>query len=560
MCRFKNRSQLSLLFARKQLFFYIAAFCLALVPGVTSAPVFGQSPTPVTFERVVELLELEVREEKLIALINSQPTVFTLSDEQLARLKKAGASEAVIAAMIPKGNAVVESDITAYVMILDASGSMLESAGDGKTKWSVAKQAATDLIMGIPEGLAMSVVIYGHDKARACEVDVLRPLLPLTKADRSSLIQRINSIEPVGKTPIASSLRLAASLMNQSRGMSKLLLITDGLETCNGDPVAEAKAFASSVPTGRSIDVIGFALPSDESTAISRIAVDGKGKYFDARTSNDLVKAFDQVKQDLAQKLAVTDGAIKLTASKDPNVATELPVGRYTSARLGPNNSHYWLVRFPAGKYTLVYDVKTADDSQSGLIGSAALGSYDGTNFQEELSTSVSANEIRGRNVINVQFEAPTTKLIRVKNGPYTTVIEDYQLGVFAEDSNFGIPFLVNSPEILPLPIGQSVTSPLLGVDKDFYKDRDVYFRVRLPEGDFKLDVQWSGSQPQEFACIRAVHSYDMQGVHKSTLESLSSEKQCQLKLQTADETEFLLKVRAAARQEKVVVKIVPMQ
>lgn len=46
--------------------------------------------TTVTVDKVIELLELEVKEEKIIALLEGSPTQFTLGEDQIAKLKKAG--------------------------------------------------------------------------------------------------------------------------------------------------------------------------------------------------------------------------------------------------------------------------------------------------------------------------------------------------------------------------------------------------------------------------------------------------------------------------------------
>lgn len=518
---------------------------------------FAQTQTPLTYERIIELVELEVKEEKLLALIQSQPTVYTLSPAQVARLKSAGASDAVIAALSPKVGAMIESDTSDYVIILDVSASMKETSRDGNSKWQVARKAACDLINEIPAGLSIAIVVYGHNLNKPCDVEVIRALSPLAEAEKGQIVSRISSLEPAGKTPIGKSLQVAAAQVAGSHGIAKLILITDGIETCNGDPVAEAAAFVAASSKGRSIDVIGFDLADQESGPVSMIAKSGKGKYTEAKTGEELTTAINSVKQEMSQVLKTTDGAIKLSSSKSPAAPTQLPIDRYTTARLAPKNEHYWQVDFPAGKFTIVYDVKTSNDSRQ-VLGEVALGTYDGSKFTLEEKASVYANEVRARNVINIEFSKPTQKLIRVTSLPGMTGLEDYQIGVFGAESNFGVPFLVNSPEVRRLALGQTVTSPLLGTDPAFFKDRSIVYKVTLPPGDFKLECTWIKEKGNKSDGVRAIRMLDEQGVFQKSVSSGIMATAAEAVLQTADETTMLLEFVSGTPKEKVQLKITP--
>lgn len=522
-------------------------FCLMLC-----VPSGVQGQTPLTYDRILELLKLEIKEEKLFQLLKEQPTVFTLSDAEIAKLKAAGASDKLLAMMRAKSTEVIESDTSAYVMILDASGSMLEKAADGKTKWEVAKRSASDLISAVPDGLAFSVVVYGHDNQKACGVDVLRPLATLSESDKAALIQRIERIEPVGKTPITKSLNLAAEQLQSSRGLAKILLITDGLETCGGNPTDAAKKFAESAESGRSIDVIGFALAGDENAAVSQIATQGKGKYFEAKSSQELAIAFDQAAKEL-RKLTKTDGAVKLKASKDLAEPTAIEIGTYTKARLALKNSHFWTVRFPAGKYVVVFDAESAD-RRGNVLGQAELGVVENGNFTAEANALISHNEVRGRGVMRVDLREPATRLIKVTS--IFTDVMDYHLGVFRADSQFGIPFLVNCPEITALELGKAATSPAIASAGEFNLDRDAFFEMTIPEGDSNLEVTWTGGAKDEFAALRSVDLRDQYGVFTKTLLSSTPDKSAKIRLQAADEQKVILRVRGAAKGERITVKL----
>jgi WD40 repeat protein len=90
------------------------------------------------------------------------------------------------------------------------------------------------------------------------------------------------------------------SEMKSVSGLSRVVLITDGLETCHGDPVKAASDLAAN--TKAQLDVIGFGLKPAESEAVDKIARAGRGKYYDAQTA-------EKLRQDLRQVAKVAPAA-----------------------------------------------------------------------------------------------------------------------------------------------------------------------------------------------------------------------------------------------------------
>src|SRR5437667_4466336 len=161
-----------------------------------------------TQEYVIKLLELKIPEQAIIEKVKSSGTAFVLGADDIARLKKAGASDALIAAMQSSastaGAGSPASEITDLVLIVDYSGSMNAKMKDGATKVASAKRCVKDLIDKLPGDLNVALVIYGTSKARGCEdIDVVQPLGPI---DKANLKVRIDNYNATGMTPIASSL------------------------------------------------------------------------------------------------------------------------------------------------------------------------------------------------------------------------------------------------------------------------------------------------------------------------------------------------------------------
>jgi uncharacterized protein with von Willebrand factor type A (vWA) domain len=119
------------------------------------------------------------------------------------------------------------------LFILDGSGSMWGQV-DGTAKISVAKDVMTDLILGWDEDVPVGLMVYGHRKKGDCgDIElVARP----GELDRFEMIDRVQAISPKGKTPITASLIEASSAIEASRGNADIILISDGLETCDADP------------------------------------------------------------------------------------------------------------------------------------------------------------------------------------------------------------------------------------------------------------------------------------------------------------------------------------
>ena|SRR5216684_4068109 len=92
-----------------------------------------------TQQDVIKLLELKIPEQTIMEKVKSSGTAFVLGADDIARLKKAGASDALIAAMqasasVPAaGNPA--SEITDLVLIVDYSGSMNAKRKMERRKW-----------------------------------------------------------------------------------------------------------------------------------------------------------------------------------------------------------------------------------------------------------------------------------------------------------------------------------------------------------------------------------------------------------------------------------------
>lgn len=181
-------------------------------------------------------------------------------------------------------------------IILDASASMTTTVAGG-VKFDVARQAIGQLLQLLPTTYNVGLRVYGHrypseDTVRSCQdTELLVRLTPLTPEDRTAINQRLTTIVPKGMTPIAYVLEQAANDFATATGKNIIILVSDGEETCNGDPLAKADWIAG-LGIGLKAYVIGFDVSSYQQ--LQGIAERTGGLYYNATNAIELGQMLQQ--------------------------------------------------------------------------------------------------------------------------------------------------------------------------------------------------------------------------------------------------------------------------
>lgn len=263
---------------------------------------------PITYQDVLKLLKLRIDEDTIINRLKKSPTIFTLGAQQVAELKAEGASQKLLDVLA--GNRPTSSqsgDVTDFAIILDCSGSMIERTKDGVAKIKSAKTVVTDLVRKIPDGLRLTFIVYGSEskstQEESCrDIKIVRPLSELDAAGKVEMARIISQLSTHGSTPIASSLKLAGQELLKNDAFCGMVLISDGKETCGGDPAAEAAELAKNPKLSFGVNVIGFDVRDDERQSLERIAQKGKGKYYNADSAAKLEEAVASLRKELESK------------------------------------------------------------------------------------------------------------------------------------------------------------------------------------------------------------------------------------------------------------------
>ena len=247
----------------------------------------------VTYPDVLALVRLGLGEDEIVKRLEKSPTLFTLDAAQVAELKQAGATEGLLQAMQKgrPGPAAAGPKVTDFAIVLDCSGSMGEPTRDGQVKMLVAKRVVTELIARMPEKLRVTLVIYGYDRDLNCQaVQVARPLGELGSSGKSELAAIIAGLQPVANTPIARALEVTGAELAKNDAPCGLVLLTDGKETCGGNPTEVAANLAARLHLSYGVNVIGFDVQDDERASLTEVARAGRGKYYNAQTAAELIE------------------------------------------------------------------------------------------------------------------------------------------------------------------------------------------------------------------------------------------------------------------------------
>ncbi|MCP4427291.1 MAG: beta-propeller fold lactonase family protein [Chloroflexi bacterium] len=211
-------------------------------------------------------------------------------------------------------------------IILDASGSMMADL-DGHTRLAVAQDAVGNLSAGMPSSINASLWVYGHrveqdNKEASCQD--IEQVIPLSQIDAEQFDQLAHSFPAKGYTPITDSLiQAAASLPVGPHEKNSIILVSDGEETCGGDPCALAAQLAAS-DAHVTINAIGLAVDDFTRGQLECIAASGDGTYFDVQDADGLGAALEE-----AAVAAADDGFALAEGLGRPTVVIVSPDGRH---------------------------------------------------------------------------------------------------------------------------------------------------------------------------------------------------------------------------------------
>lgn len=169
------------------------------------------------------------------------------------------------------------------ILVLDASGSMWGQV-DGVTKIEIARNVITDLLQGLPADQNLGLTVYGHRSRGDCsDIETIVPPGPNT---RDAIAAAVANINPKGKTPMTDAVVAAAEALRYTEEKATVILISDGIETCNPDPCAAARALEAA-GVDFTVNVIGFDITDAEAMRQLQCLADETGGLLRSASNAD---------------------------------------------------------------------------------------------------------------------------------------------------------------------------------------------------------------------------------------------------------------------------------
>ncbi|MFB7089290.1 VWA domain-containing protein [Streptomyces sp. NPDC056296] len=224
----------------------------------------------------------------------------------ITRTRLAAGACALLAALtagvaFPAGAAAGEptgDDAPKVNLVLDVSGSMRTRDIDGGTRMAAAKQAFNEVLDATPEEVRLGIRTLGADypgddrKTGCKDTAQLYPVGPL---DRTEAKTAVATLAPTGWTPIGPALLEAADDLDGGDGSKRIVLISDGEDTCAPlDPCEVAREIAAK-GIGLTIDTLGLVPNAKMRQQLSCIAEATGGTYTSVEHTDELTDKVNQL-------------------------------------------------------------------------------------------------------------------------------------------------------------------------------------------------------------------------------------------------------------------------
>ncbi len=177
------------------------------------------------------------------------------------------------------------------LLIIDASASMRENLPDGQMKVTAAKAVIQDLVEhALPAGVNFGLRVFGHRGSADCASELMIPVTPL-QVDRVKQQLMLIRSSSLGNTALGEALGWAKEDLKTLEGLKRVVVLTDGEETCHGDPAAAIAGLAAA-GMDVTVNIVGFTLgDADVKSSYGNWVKSTGGKYYDAQDAQALGNA-----------------------------------------------------------------------------------------------------------------------------------------------------------------------------------------------------------------------------------------------------------------------------
>lgn len=188
------------------------------------------------------------------------------------------------------GLSSVASANEATLVVLDASGSMWGQI-EGRPKLDIARETLAGALAALPATTEIGLMAYGHRRRGDCgDIELV---VPPSAGSADAINAAVRDMKFQGMTPLTESVRRAAVALRHTERAARVVLITDGVETCDADPCALGEELAAS-GVDFTAHVVGFGLSEQEGRQVACLAERTGGRYLQANDVAALQAALQQ--------------------------------------------------------------------------------------------------------------------------------------------------------------------------------------------------------------------------------------------------------------------------
>ncbi|WP_298611781.1 vWA domain-containing protein [uncultured Thiothrix sp.] len=181
----------------------------------------------------------------------------------------------------PAPTAETSSPRQTTMLILDGSNSMWGQLNN-VNKIVTARESIRTLLESAEGNIQFGLLTYGAESKKTGCNDFNLVVKP-ENYDLVKVLKEVYKLKPKGRSPIAAALKEAAQQLPTEN--AHILLVSDGIESCEGDPCATAKQLVEANPSLQ-IDVVGFR--AEKEAQLECIAENGRGAFVVATDSERL--------------------------------------------------------------------------------------------------------------------------------------------------------------------------------------------------------------------------------------------------------------------------------